>query len=101
MRTATPTDSGDGSITGSAVVGNGNLSGYVTIDMANFCTLSNPSSADYWDQDAAGWENNLFGDYIIVSNSGIPTLGASDGSDRSGARHEWECRSRWRRHSRS
>ena len=71
------TDSPDGSITGSSVAGNGNLSGYVTIDMANFCSLSNPSESAYWDQDAAGWENNLFGDYIIVSNSGIPTLGAS------------------------
>ena len=45
--------------------------------MANFCSLSNPSVGAYWDQDAAGWENNLFGDYIIVTNSGIPTLGAS------------------------
>ena len=67
----------DGDITGSSVSGNGNLSGYVTIDMANFCSLSNPSVGAYWDQDAAGWENNLFGDYIIVTNSGIPTLGAS------------------------
>jgi hypothetical protein len=67
----------DGDITGSAVSGNGNLSGYVTVDMANFCSLSNPSVGAYWDQDAAGWENNLFGDYIIVTNSGIPTLGAS------------------------
>jgi hypothetical protein len=67
----------DGDITGSSVAGNGNLSGYVTIDMANFCSLSNPSVGAYWDQDAAGWENNLFGDYIIVTNSGIPTLGAS------------------------
>lgn len=71
-----PTDSGDGDITGSSVVGNGNLSGYVTIDMANYCSLSNPSASDYWADDAAGWENNLFGDYIIVSNGGIPTLGA-------------------------
>ena len=71
------TDGPDGDITGSSVAGNGNLSGYVTIDMANFCSLSNPSVGAYWDQDAAGWENNLFGDYIIVTNSGIPTLGAS------------------------
>ena len=70
-------DTPDGDITGSSVPGNGNLSGYVTIDMANFCSLSNPSTTAYWDQDAAGWENNLFGDYIIVTNSGIPTLGAS------------------------
>ena len=55
---------------------NGNLSGYVTIDMANYCSLSNPSFGAYWIDDAAGWENNLWGDYIIVSNSGIPTLGA-------------------------
>jgi hypothetical protein len=77
-----PTDTGDGDITGSSVSGNGNLSGYVTIDMANYCSLSNPSDitpggiALYWQDDAAGWENNLWGDYIIVSNSGIPTLGA-------------------------
>jgi len=70
-------DTPDGTITGSSVPGNGNLSGYVTIDMANYCNLSDPSNGSYWDLDAAGWENNLFGDYIIVTNSGIPTLGAS------------------------
>lgn len=71
-----PTDSGDGDITGSSVAGNGNISGYVTIDMVNYCNLSDPSDANYWNDDAAGWENNLWGDYIIVNNSGIPTLGA-------------------------
>ena len=69
-------NTGDGDITGSSIAGNGNLSGYVTIDMANYCNLSNPSDVNYWNDDAAGWENNLWGDYIIVSNSGIPTLGA-------------------------
>ena len=71
------TDSTDGDITGSAVVGNGNLSGYVTIDMANYCTVTFPDDPSYYDLDAIGYENNLFGDYLIVSNSGIPTLGAS------------------------
>lgn len=51
------------------------LVGYVTIDMVNYCTLSNPAEAEYWDDDAAGWENNFFGDYIIVTGNGIPTYG--------------------------
>ena len=69
-------DTVDSVITGSPVSGNGNLSGYVTIDMANYCSIGFPDLSTYWDTDAAGWENNLFGDYIIVTNSGIPTLGA-------------------------
>ncbi|MGH7487603.1 MAG: hypothetical protein ACREMY_18670, partial [bacterium] len=70
-------DSPDGDITGSSVAGNGNLSGYVTIDMANYCTVTFPDDPNYYDNDAIGMENNLWGDYIIVSNTGIPTLGAS------------------------
>lgn len=51
------------------------IHGYITIDHANYCNLSNPSDPKYYTQDAIGMENNLFGDYIYVSGSGVPTLG--------------------------
>ena len=51
--------------------------GYITIDHANYCTLSNPSFSAYFDQDAAGMENNLFGEIIFTSGEGIPTYGMS------------------------
>lgn len=52
------------------------LTGYITVDMANYCTFSDPSSASYWNTDAAGWENDLWGDYIYISGSGVPTFGS-------------------------
>ena len=51
------------------------IHGYITIDHANYCNLSNPSDPAYYTNDAIGMENNLFGDYIFVSGSGVPTLG--------------------------
>jgi hypothetical protein len=51
------------------------IRGYITIDHANYCNLSNPSDPAYWTNDAAGMENNLWGDYIYVSGAGIGTLG--------------------------
>ena len=58
--------------------GLGLLEGYITIDMANYCSVSNPDDPGgvYWNADAAGWENNLWGDYILVSGgTGLPTYG--------------------------
>ncbi|MEP6768686.1 MAG: hypothetical protein ABJC61_08460 [Acidobacteriota bacterium] len=55
----------------------GTLQGYVTIDHVNYCTLSNPSAAAYYRNDAIGMENNLWGEVIYTSGSGIPTNGLS------------------------
>ena len=51
------------------------IHGYVTIDMVNYCTLGNPNDPGYWTTDAAGFENNLWGDYIFTSGAGIGTFG--------------------------
>ncbi len=51
--------------------------GYMTIDMANYCNLSNPSDPAYWQNNAAGMENNLFGEIIFTSGLGLPTYGLS------------------------
>jgi hypothetical protein len=51
------------------------IHGYLTIDHANYCNLSNPSDPAYYTNDAIGMENNLFGDYIYISGAGIGTLG--------------------------
>jgi hypothetical protein len=51
------------------------IHGYVTIDHANYCSLSNPSDPAYYTQDAIGMENNLWGDYIYTSGAGLGTLG--------------------------
>jgi hypothetical protein len=51
--------------------------GYLTIDMANYCNLSNPSDPAYWQNNAAGMENNLFGEVIFTSGFGLPTYGMS------------------------
>ena len=50
--------------------------GYITIDHANYCNLSNPSDPNYYAFDAMGNENNLFGDVIFLSHAGIGTYGA-------------------------
>jgi hypothetical protein len=51
--------------------------GYVTIDHVNYCTLSNPADFHYYANDAIGMENNLWGEVIYTSGSGIPTNGLS------------------------
>ena len=53
------------------------IRGYMTIDHANYCNLSNPSDPLYYSRDAIGMENNLFGEVIFTSGSGIPTMGGS------------------------
>jgi hypothetical protein len=53
------------------------IHGYMTIDHANYCNLSNPSDPNYYLRDAIGMENNLFGEVIFTSGSGIPTMGGS------------------------
>jgi hypothetical protein len=61
-------DTVDGITVGGAV-------GYITIDHANYCNISNPSDPNYYSFDAMGNENNLFGDIIFVSGEGIGTYG--------------------------
>jgi hypothetical protein len=51
--------------------------GYVVIDHANYCNLSNPTDANYYIDDAIGMENNLFGEIIFTSGNGLPTYGIS------------------------
>ncbi|MDQ5872299.1 MAG: hypothetical protein M3547_08870, partial [Acidobacteriota bacterium] len=51
--------------------------GYVVIDHANYCNLSAPNDPNYYLRDAIGMENNLFGEVIFTSGSGIPTMGGS------------------------
>ena len=53
------------------------IHGYLTIDHANYCNLSNPSDPFYYTADAIGNENNLFGEVIFTSGSGLPTMGGS------------------------
>ena len=66
------------SLTANCLGGNDLLAvGYVTIDMANYCNLSNPSDPAYWQNNAAGMENNLFGEIIFTSGLGLPTYGLS------------------------
>jgi len=60
----------DGALTGL-------IRGYITIDHANYCNLSNPSDPNYYTFDAIGNENNLWGEIIFVSGSGIGTFGGS------------------------
>ena len=51
--------------------------GYILIDMANYCNLSDPSDPNYWQFNAAGMENNLMGEVIFTSGFGLPTYGMS------------------------
>jgi hypothetical protein len=55
----------------------GPASGYITIDHANYCNLSNPTDPAYYLDDAIGQENNLWGDVIFVSGGGASTYGGS------------------------
>jgi hypothetical protein len=47
--------------------------GYIVIDHANYCNLSDPTDANYYYNNALGNENNLFGEIIFTSGEGIPT----------------------------
>jgi len=51
--------------------------GYIVIDHANYCNLSNPTESTYYANDAIGMENNLFGEIIFTSGFGLPTYGMS------------------------
>ena len=51
--------------------------GYMVIDHANYCNLSNPSDPVYYENDAIGMENNLWGEIIFTSGLGIPTYAMS------------------------
>jgi hypothetical protein len=51
--------------------------GYVEIDHANYCNLSDPTDPNYYINDAIGMENNLFGEIIFTSGTGLPTFGIS------------------------
>jgi hypothetical protein len=54
-----------------------NAVGYITIDHANYCNLSNPVFEAYYLQDAIGMENNLWGEIIFTSGVGLPTYALS------------------------
>jgi hypothetical protein len=51
--------------------------GYVVIDHANYCNLSDPTDPNYYTYDAIGNENNLWGEIIFTSGEGLPTYGIS------------------------
>ncbi len=51
--------------------------GYILIDHANYCNLSDPTDPAYYTNDAIGMENNLWGEIIFTSGTGIPTYGLS------------------------
>ena len=53
--------------------------GYVVIDHANYCNLSDPadSTGNYYYNDAIGMENNLWGEIIFTSGEGLPTYALS------------------------
>jgi hypothetical protein len=56
---------------------NGLAWGYITIDHAHYCNLSNPIFSEYFINDAIGNENNLWGEIIFTSGSGLPTYAMS------------------------
>jgi hypothetical protein len=51
--------------------------GYLVVDHANYCNLSDPTDPNYFIDDAIGMENNLFGEVIFTSGNGLPTYGIS------------------------
>ena len=51
--------------------------GYIVVDHANYCNLSNPTDPNYYFDNAIGMENNLFGEIIFTSGNGLPTYGIS------------------------
>ena len=54
-----------------------NAIGYIMIDHANYCNLSDPTDPNYFYNDAIGMENNLWGEIIFTSGDGLPTYGMS------------------------
>ncbi|HEY1252629.1 MAG TPA: hypothetical protein VGH97_15725 [Thermoanaerobaculia bacterium] len=54
-----------------------NAIGYIIIDHANYCNLSDPTDPNYYYNDAIGMENNLWGEIIFTSGTGIPTYAMS------------------------
>ncbi len=54
-----------------------NAIGYIMIDHANYCNLSDPTDPNYFYNDAIGMENNLWGEIIFTSGDGLPTYGLS------------------------
>jgi hypothetical protein len=51
--------------------------GYMTIDHANYCNLSNPQEPAYYYNNALGNENNMFGEIVFTSGEGLPTYALS------------------------
>jgi hypothetical protein len=60
----------DGVITGPA-------EGYITIDATNYCTVSDPTDPNYYSHQALSFENNLWGDVIFETGSGVGTYAGS------------------------
>ena len=54
--------------------------GYIVIDHVNYCNLSDPTDPNYYDKDAIGMENNLFGEIIFTSGDGLPTYAMNPGA---------------------
>jgi hypothetical protein len=52
----------------------GVIHGYITIDHANYCNLSDPTDARYYSFDAIGNENNLWGEVLYTSGTGLTTV---------------------------
>jgi hypothetical protein len=51
--------------------------GYMAIDHANYCNLSDPTLPNYYYNNALGNENNLFGEIVFTSGEGLPTYAMS------------------------
>lgn len=51
--------------------------GYIVFDHANYCNLSDPTDPNYFYFNAAGMENNLFGEIVFTSGEGLPTYALS------------------------
>jgi len=55
----------------------GLIHGYITIDHANYCNLSDPTDPAYYNNDAIGMENNLWGEILYTSGTGLTTFAMS------------------------
>jgi hypothetical protein len=55
----------------------GPLEGYVAIDAVNYCTVSDPTDPNYYIDQALSFENNLWGDVIFETGTGIATYAGS------------------------
>jgi hypothetical protein len=51
--------------------------GYIVIDHVNYCNLSDVTDPNYYYNDAIGMENNLWGEIIFTSGTGVPTYAMS------------------------